>query len=1512
MSGIDNRIVTMKFDNAQFEQNAKTSLGTLGKIKEALNFGNIASGAMKGLSSIGSNLAKLGQKTPFAPMIKATTTGFSTIGTVMDKLGVRNPFRAGTEGAAEMQRAAQTAAGPGGVGAIEGAVTGVSNKFLALTTVALTALSNITNRAVNFGVNFVKGFTFAPVMDGLREYETNLKSIQTIQANTDRPLTEINTSLDELNAYSDKTIYNFSEMARNIGTFTAAGVDLQTSVSSIKGIANLAALSGSNSQQAATAMYQLSQAIASGKVGLQDWNSVVNAGMGGKKFQNALAQTAIAMGDISKESVKLEGPMKKLTINGQSFRESIMAQPGQESWLSSDILVNTLSTLDGRFSEVALASEKTETGLQKYTKAQIEAKIQANRLAMEQKNGVKFTDKQFEALQQMSTMAFKSAQEVKTLGQVFDIAKETIGSGWSASFRNIFGNLTQAKKLFTGMSEGLTDIINKNSLARNIVLEEWSTGGGRNKVIDGLKKGWLSLVKIGSVVKDSFRDIFPAKTGQDLINLSQRFKEFMDRLKPSKETLEQIGKIASGVFSVFHILGQVLSGVAKGLVALFNASGAGQGKFLAFAGGIGEAVTKFDKFLEKSQIIPNIMAGIVAALQAPLGILKAVGSFIAGLFDGFKSDSADQATSSVKSFGDSLEKVETIGDRVRAFFTKIGDILGNAGEKIGEALSGLGDLIAGAITPETFSKSLDVINTGLLGGIVLMLRKFFSGGFGIDIGGGFLENASGMLEGVTDTLSTMQTNLKADILLKIAGAIGVLALSLLLLSTIDPSAMRTALSAMAAGFAMLIGAMAALIKVMGPAGLAQIWVVSGALTKLSFAMLLLAVATKVMASMELGDMLRGLMGMSLALKILAKALVPLAANAKGMILASAALVILAVGMNVLAAALKVMSTMSWEEMAKGLLTLTGSLMGIALALKLMPKGILLQSVALVALAGAMVVLATALKIFATMSWQEMGKGMATLAASLLVLAAGMKLMPKGILLQAAALLVVANALIVLSGALKIFATFNPEQMLNSLAMLGGALMVLAGGLFLMKSAGMLGAVSLILVAGALTILVPTLLALSAIGWEGLLMSLAALAGTFIILGVSGYLLASLTPVILGLGVALLMIGAGLALAGAGAFAFASAFALVAAAGSAGAQVMVQMLKGVISTIPAALAAFGQGIVGFAVAIGNGAPRIVQALSNILTQILNMVINNAPKFANAMIALVNAGVRVIVTSAPKIANAGIQLILSFLRAVASKVDQIVTVVSTIIQRFITALGREVPKIVDAGAKAIIKFIHGMADAIRNNAEALGHAAADLGRAIVSGLKDAVLAAAGDLVASVKDVVSDAIDAAKDFLGIGGPSKTAAKEVGRHIPTGIISGLQHTAPELERAAGDLGSDTVTSLRKSLSGLGDMLALDPNMNPTITPVLDLTKLTQEASRMSGILGVSPIQAAVSYQAAADIAEQNRSNDSSSDNPSEPAGGDVNITYEQHLHAPEPPDSITMYRDGKSLIALAKEELK
>ena len=280
---VDERVVEMRFDNKQFEQNIQTSLSSLDKLKKSLNL----EGAAKGLETVNDAANKCS----------------------------------------------------GNMSPLSNAVETVRVRFSALEVMAITALQNITNSALAAGKNLVSAFTIDPIKTGFEEYETQINAVQTILANTSSKgttLDQVNNALDELNHYADMTIYNFTEMTRNIGTFTAAGVDLDTSVAAIKGIANLAAVSGSNSQQASTAMYQLSQALAAGTVKLQDWNSVVNAGMGGQVFQDALKETAKVHGIAIDEMIKDEG----------SFRETL-----SKGWLTSDILTETLAKFTGDLNE---------------------------------------------------------------------------------------------------------------------------------------------------------------------------------------------------------------------------------------------------------------------------------------------------------------------------------------------------------------------------------------------------------------------------------------------------------------------------------------------------------------------------------------------------------------------------------------------------------------------------------------------------------------------------------------------------------------------------------------------------------------------------------------------------------------------------------------------------------------------------------------------------------------------------------------------------------------------------------------------------------------------------------------------------------------------------------------------------------------------------------------------------------------------------------------------------------
>lgn len=379
---VDQRVVEMQFNNAQFERNTKQSLSTIEKLKAALKFDDVGDSF--------SGITKAAKNVNLEPV---------------------------SDGANE-----------------------VYYRFKALDVVAGTVLSNIVTKAFAAGTALAKALTVDPMKTGLAEYETQINSVQTILANTQKEgtnLAQVNAALDELNRYADMTIYNFTEMTRNIGTFTAAGVKLDTSVQAIKGIANLAAISGSTSQQASAAMYQLSQALAAGTVKLMDWNSVVNAGMGGQVFQDALKETARVHGVAIDEMIAKEG----------SFRETL-----QHGWLTASILTETLAKFTGDLSE-------------------------------EELRAIGYTEEQIDAIIKMGETANEAATKVKTFTQLIDTLKEAVQSGWTQSWEYIIGDFEEAKELWTEISDRLQTVISQSAEARNALLQ----GGlqsGLNQFID--------------------------------------------------------------------------------------------------------------------------------------------------------------------------------------------------------------------------------------------------------------------------------------------------------------------------------------------------------------------------------------------------------------------------------------------------------------------------------------------------------------------------------------------------------------------------------------------------------------------------------------------------------------------------------------------------------------------------------------------------------------------------------------------------------------------------------------------------------------------------------------------------------------------------------------------------------------------------------------------------------------------------------------------------------------------
>lgn len=1516
MSSVDSRVLGMKFDNKQFEKGAAASLSTIEKLKKSLNF---------------------------LPETKA----LNALQTAGSKFSLKNM----------------------GTG-----VDGISAKFLALSTVGVTALATLTHKAVTAGAAMAKSFTIQPIIDGLHEYEQNLKSTQTIAANTGlegaKGLAKVNATLDEMNEFSDQTIYNFSEMARNLGTFTAAGVDLKTAASAIKGIANLAALSGSSSEQASTAMYQLSQAIAAGKVGLQDWNSVVNAGMGGKKFQNALVQTAIAMGDLEASSVALVGPMKSLKINGASFRDSISAAPGQQAWLTSDILVNTLATLDGRFSKTALA-------VQGYDDAQIKARINSARLALEQKNGVKYTNKQFRELLKMSDAAFRSATEVKTLGQVFDVAKEAMGSGWAATWRIIFGDLNEAKTTFTAVSGVVNGFINNMSTARNRVLMDWKEMGGRTVLIEGIGNVFKALGAIIKPIGQAFRDVFPPATGKALYNATVAFRDFTESLIISKDTAEGIRGVFKVVFSVLEvglaivgglfryfldlalIVGELVAPVLRlvgafanlfaelfgagdlaGLITkIFDAVIAGRRQALepvikvitAILDKITElvyggtelliesleklepyATAMWDRFGSGVQWVKDRISDLVGTIGGLLGGLGGIGDKIGGVFDGIDGgaakDGAKAAAGGAQNVASAVSSASSVGDKVKVVWGAVMDFLGGALSTIGRELkefggvikdaavavggfvadvfNGVGDAAGGVagfasslfrnigsvlsslfgwlsgffgdfLADLDFQDALALINTGTFIAFYTMLRGFFKSVSGMvdEIGGSF-ENLGGMFKQVTGNLKTMQTDVRSNILLKIAGALLLLAGALFILSKIPADKLKLSLGAVTALMIELVAALAILEKTTTIYGAAQMTILAGAVVGLGIAMVALAGAVAIFGTMDPGTLKQGLGVVS-------------------------GIIIGLVG-------------------AAALLSKTGgalALVGAAIALGIM-------SASLVALAGA-------IKLYSSIDLETILNGGLKIIAFVAGLGLAMSAIPPTALSGAAALVVVAVALRILSKVITDLAGMSIGDTIQTLILLGGALTIIAIATNAMTGA-LAGAAAMLVVAVSVGILAKALSLLGDMSLWSIIKGLVALAAVLVVVGVAGTILSVTAPFVAAFGAALLILGGGLFLAGAGMALFATALAGLAVSGAAGFAVLTAGIIAFVQLFPLIMQQIGLGIQAFAKVIEESAPGLGKAISAVLIALLKAIEDTTPQLGKTVVTLIKEGLKAIRKTFPDFVKTGTQMITNMLNGIDRNIERWTDKAVSIVTKFINKLSSKtnIDKFIDAGENFIVNLGKGVANKIASTADNMYEKAKDIGRDIIAGVKRGISDSLGGLLESVGNMGQSALSKLRGILKINSPSKAFAK-LSESIPEGVGVGILRRLGLVDNAMEAVADTALSSLKLNTRGMEDILLGDLNISPTITPVLDLTRMQNEATRINGLLAVKPINAGVSLRDAQALSDAVAEAQEGKDDDEKPgSGGDV--VFNQYNYSPKAIGAVETYRNTRNQLSLAKEEMK
>lgn len=277
-SSIDQRIVEMQFDNAQFEKGISTSLKSLDDLEKGLKL----DGASKGLQSVAN---------------AANSMNFD---------------------------------------GLQSGIYAVQQKFSALEVIGITALQRITNQAISAGEALVNSLSMDQISAGWNKYGAKTKATQTLVAQGNA-LEDVNKQMEQLNWFTDETSYNFTDMQENIAKFTATGKGLEESVTAMEGIALWAAASGQNATTASRAMYQLSQAMGAGVMRKEDYKSIQNASMDTDEFRQKCLDAGVALGTLKKNA---DGTYKSLMANSKAFNKSQFAEHlTDDAWLTSDVMM---------------------------------------------------------------------------------------------------------------------------------------------------------------------------------------------------------------------------------------------------------------------------------------------------------------------------------------------------------------------------------------------------------------------------------------------------------------------------------------------------------------------------------------------------------------------------------------------------------------------------------------------------------------------------------------------------------------------------------------------------------------------------------------------------------------------------------------------------------------------------------------------------------------------------------------------------------------------------------------------------------------------------------------------------------------------------------------------------------------------------------------------------------------------------------------------------------------------
>lgn len=915
-------------------------------------------------------------------------------------------------------------------------------------------MANGIQKAIGFGKKF-----FAGPVDGLGEYKDKLGSIQTIMTNTEWAIPDptvrmkkVSSTLEQLNDYADKTIYSFKDMTKNIGTFTAAGVGLEDSATAIKGIGNLAAASGASTMDMSRGMYQLSQALASGRVSLMDWNSVVTANMGGKLFQDALTEMGKKMGHARDETV--------------SFRDSL-----KDGWLTADVLIATLK----------------------------EFSVDQSMLDAAQK--IKSFGQLVDTVQESIGSGWATSWEYLFGG--FEEAK----SLWTA-----VGEVTQ--KYFDDAQGTYFDSVLgiERSLGnyRNAMLKTWKDMGGQEALFEGIKNSFEGIFKAMTNFRNGFREVVGTyeQSANRLVKLTKGFRDFTASLKSNAAVhglIISAGRLMGNIFmTVYAVLHRFNMGL-KTTIGSFD------GVILVFK----RAADGISNFLSSIRSNFNIMTGIMNIGKAVGNVISTLGTIfkIAAdlVFDFFKAfmpkgdgsgfrsftEGLVEVTTNIKTFVEGLRKsirelglfsavanaistvfghikdaiqslfhvkfdsgfLKGIIDGIREFISQltgitnpvksVGNILGKAFDSIVNVIKKsydiikgifkdlqLGDIFAAGLGLAALDKALqfkngDGIIKKFLNGLMKPFKDFIATGEK-EIG-----KVSKIFDQLGETLNAFTNTVKAFTLITIAAALLVLAIAIARLSKIDIKDLSKGIIGLFVAFNALNKIMTNLSKLKGIPKSSI-----GTIIAVAIAIRILAGAMVELSKMDIDQAAAATLGLYALTKVFGSMLKTMEKIGKSKV-GVFNMIAIAISLRILVSAVAKLAQYSPEQLVSSVLSVSTLLIALAGAIKIMDKVKinLRTSLGILTVVASLRLLVWSVKSIVELSPEQMISGITAVGSLLLELSVAMRILNNVKIKMGAiaGLITLTLSLRVLIGGVKQLADMNPESLIKGISALGGLL-----------------------------------------------------------------------------------------------------------------------------------------------------------------------------------------------------------------------------------------------------------------------------------------------------------------------------------------------------------------------------------------------------------------------------------------------------------------------------------------